>query len=156
MFIFVCVKLDFLCKWKCFSCTYLLEILFPKKPLSDNFNIFFKDLWVDALRIVLTTNGQQRANKMSKTKINKVLNLALGTNKQAGTCIFQLTLFQTTHFRLFRNENSGKFSKRVQNTVGKGEIARDAQFLLFPLCFKRFVLQTHKNQGLFGKGLTLY
>ena len=31
--------------------------------------------------------------------------------------------------------NGTKFSKRVENTVGKGEIARYEQFLLFPQCF---------------------
>ena len=46
-----------------------------------------------------------------------------------------------------------KFSKRVESTVGKGEIACYEQFLLFPQCFKRLVLQTRKNKGLFGKGL---
>ena len=40
--------------------------------------------------------------------------------------------------------------------MGKGEIACYEQFLLFPQCFQKIlVLQTHKNQGLFGKGLTL-
>ena len=34
-------------------------------------------------------------------------------------------------------ENSRKFSKRVENTVGKGEIARYEQFLLFPQCFQK-------------------
>ena len=33
------------------------------------------------------------------------------------------------------NENDGKFSKWVENTVGKGEIARYEQFLLFLQCF---------------------
>ena len=33
------------------------------------------------------------------------------------------------------DENSTKFSKRVENTVGKGEIARSEQLLLFPQCF---------------------
>ena len=53
-----------------------------------------------------------------------------------------------------------KFSKRVENTVGKGEVARYQQFLLVTSnfsfshsVFKRLVLQTCKNQGLFGKGL---
>ena len=32
--------------------------------------------------------------------------------------------------------NGRKFSKRVENTVGKGEIARYEQFLLFPQCFQ--------------------
>ena len=35
------------------------------------------------------------------------------------------------------NENGRKFSKWVENTVGKGEIARYEQFLLFPQCFQR-------------------
>ena len=30
------------------------------------------------------------------------------------------------------DENGGKFSKRVENTAVKGEIAPDVQFLLFP------------------------
>ena len=35
------------------------------------------------------------------------------------------------------DENGIKFSKRVENTVGKGEIARYEQFLLFPQCFQK-------------------
>ena len=42
-------------------------------------------------------------------------------------------------------------SKRVENTVEKGEIARNDQFLLFPQFFQKIVRQTCKNQGLFGK-----
>ena len=42
---------------------------------------------------------------------------------------------------------------RVENTVGKGEIARYEQISPFPSVFKRLSLQTRKNQGLFGKGL---
>ena len=34
------------------------------------------------------------------------------------------------------DENSRKFSKRVENTVGKGETASYEQFLLFPQCFQ--------------------
>ena len=34
-------------------------------------------------------------------------------------------------------ENTRKFSKRVENKVGKGEIARYEQFLLFPHCFQK-------------------
>ena len=33
------------------------------------------------------------------------------------------------------DENRRKFSKMVQNTAIKGEIARYEQFLLFPQCF---------------------
>ena len=46
------------------------------------------------------------------------------------------------------------FQKRVENTVGKGETARYKQFLLLSQCFQKTYLQTCKNQGLFGKGLT--
>ena len=59
-----------------------------------------------------------------------------------------LTHYQTTIFRLFQtekfaddnfklNENGRKFSRWIENTVGKGEIARDEQFLLFPRCFQK-------------------
>ena len=35
------------------------------------------------------------------------------------------------------DENGIKFSKWVENTVQKGEIARNEQFLLFAQCFQR-------------------
>ena len=35
------------------------------------------------------------------------------------------------------NESGRKFVKRVENTVGKGEIARYEQFLLFQQCFQK-------------------
>ena len=38
------------------------------------------------------------------------------------------------NFRL--DENGKELSKRAENTVGKGEIARYEQFLLFPRCFQ--------------------
>ena len=41
------------------------------------------------------------------------------------------------------DKNDWKFFKRVENTVGKGEIARYEQFLLFPQCFqKTFITDT--------------
>ena len=52
------------------------------------------------------------------------------------------------------DENNRKFSKQVENTVGKEEIAHQEQFLLFPQCFQGLVLQTRKNQDLLWKGLT--
>ena len=35
------------------------------------------------------------------------------------------------------DENGRTLSKSVENTVGKGEIARYEQFLLFPQCFQK-------------------
>ena len=43
--------------------------------------------------------------------------------------------FANDHFKF--DENGRKFSKRVENTVGKGEIARYEQFLLFTQCFQK-------------------
>ena len=37
----------------------------------------------------------------------------------------------------FDKKNGIKFSKRFENTVGKGEFARHEQFLLFPQCFQK-------------------
>ena len=52
--------------------------------------------------------------------------------------------------------NSRKFSKWVENTVGKGEIARYEQFLLFPQCFlTRFVSEGRQKVSLCGNGLNL-
>ena len=45
----------------------------------------------------------------------------------------KLKEFADHHFNF--DENGRKLSKRVENTVGKGEIARHEQFLLFLWCF---------------------
>ena len=50
------------------------------------------------------------------------------------------------------DENSRKFSKQVENTVGKGEIARYEQFLLFPLCFQKTCTPDTKTKDCLGKG----
>ena len=63
----------------------------------------------------------------------------------------KLKEFADDYFKF--DENDRKFLKRVENTVGKGEIARYEQFLLFHSVFKRLTLQTRKIQSLFGKGL---
>ena len=59
-----------------------------------------------------------------------------------------LTHYQTTNFGLFKleefaddnfkfDENGRKLSKRVENTVGKGEVAHYEQFFLFTRCFQK-------------------
>ena len=47
----------------------------------------------------------------------------------------ELKEFADDNFRY--DENGRRFSKWVENTVGKGEIARYEQFLLFPQCFQK-------------------
>ena len=45
----------------------------------------------------------------------------------------KLKEFAENHFKL--DENEGKFSKMIENTTGKGEIAHYEQFLLYPHVF---------------------
>ena len=40
------------------------------------------------------------------------------------------------------------FPKRVENTMGKGEIARYEQFLLFPQCFQKTCIIDTRKPGL--------
>ena len=47
----------------------------------------------------------------------------------------KLTEFADDNFKF--DKNGRNVSKRVENTVGKGEIARNEQFLLFPHCFQK-------------------
>ena len=60
----------------------------------------------------------------------------------------RLTLSQTSKFRHYQieefaddnfkfDENGGKFSKRTEKTLGKGEIVRHEQFHFFPQCFEK-------------------
>ena len=44
-------------------------------------------------------------------------------------------MFEDDNFNF--DENGRKVSKEVENTVGKGEIARYEQFLLFPQSFQK-------------------
>ena len=50
----------------------------------------------------------------------------------------KLRAFADDNFKF--DENGRKLSKRAEITVGKGEIARYEQFLLFPKCFQKACL----------------
>ena len=64
--------------------------------------------------------------------------------------LFQPKKFADNNFKF--DKKGGKFSKNDKKHCGNYE-----QFLHFPhSVFKRLVLRTRKNNGLFGKGLTLY
>ena len=54
------------------------------------------------------------------------------------------------------NESGRKFSKRVENTVGKGEIARHEQFLLFPQCFQKCCIADTYKLGLILERVNLF
>ena len=72
------------------------------------------------------------------------------------TSTYHLTHYQTTNLNLsklkqFADDNfkfdeiGRKLSKRVENTVGKGEIARYEKFLLFPVFSKGSFLRGVKR-----------
>ena len=48
------------------------------------------------------------------------------------------------------DENGGKFSKRIENTAGRGKTAHFEQFILFPQCFR-----ATSTADVIGKWLTL-
>ena len=72
---------------------------------------------------------------------------------QQGKLLFwsHVMLYQTTHFKDFAednlefNDDGRKFSKRVENTVGKRLICPLQAISPFPRVFKRFLLKTCKN-----------
>ena len=104
----------------------------------------------------LTTEPPGRCYILFKTEITILskflssvnsLNLAQSKPLSFGK---EITLSQTKNFRLFQtefaddnfkfNKNGRKVTKRVENTAGKGEIARYKQFLLFPQCSQKTLI----------------
>ena len=67
--------------------------------------------------------------------------------------MINFTLFQTERvYRRLIDENSVKFSERIENTVGKQEIALVTSNLFFShSVFKRLLLQTCRKPGLVSK-----
>ena len=91
----------------------------------------------------------------------KDLNYNAAVLKIFSSLIFtdRLTLSQTTNFRLSKlirlaednfkfDETGTKLSNWLENTVGKGEIARYKQFLLFPQCFQKTCTSDTYKPGL--------
>ena len=54
------------------------------------------------------------------------------------------------------DENGREFSKRVENTVEKEKLLNMGNFSFSYSVFMILLLQTLKNQGLSGKGLTIF
>ena len=49
------------------------------------------------------------------------------------------------------DEMAESYPKSVENAVGKGEIARYKQFLLFPQCFQKTYFRHVKTKACLGK-----
>ena len=62
--------------------------------------------------------------------------------------------FADDHFKFDRNGR--KFFEWLENTVGKEKSLFTSNFFFSHCVFKSLVLQTRKNQGLFGKGLSIF
>ena len=62
------------------------------------------------------------------------INIALRKERQISDSS-NLKEFADDKFRFDKHDR--KFYKRVENTVGKGEISRYEQFLLFSQCFQK-------------------
>ena len=62
--------------------------------------------------------------------------------------------FADDNFKFY--ENGRKLSKWVENTVGKGEIARYEQFLLFPQCFQKALQTTVFSKGFADDNFKFY
>ena len=94
------------------------------------------------------SNIRKMSNLLNKIAQYTVRDLAHLMNFSLQQVHGILTHYQTTNFSFFQSErvcrqyfkfdkNGKKLSKRVENTVGKEEIARYEQFLLFPQCFQK-------------------
>ena len=68
--------------------------------------------------------------------------------------LFPNEKFAEDNFKFDRHGRT--FSEYVENNVGKGELLITSNFSISRSVFSSLVLQTHKNQGLFGEGLTLF
>ena len=65
----------------------------------------------------------------------KLLSISESITRQQILDSSKMKEFADNNFRF--DKNGTELSKRVENTMGKGEIAHYEQFLLFPQCFRK-------------------
>ena len=70
--------------------------------------------------------------------------------RQQNSGSFKIEKFADDNFKFV--QNGRKLSKRVENTLGNGEIAHYKQFLLFPQCFQNACFLGHQKVLLCGNG----
>ena len=75
------------------------------------------------------------ANPLYLSHLNNSSEKASSITRRQILDFSKLKEFTDDNFKF--DENGRKSSKWVENTVGKGEIARYAQFLLVPWCFQK-------------------
>ena len=89
-----------------------------------------------SLYLIVSSENSQ-ANKILSWGFKIFLNASQLTHYQMTKILDRSKLKQSADNNFKFDENSRKFSKQVEKTVGKGEIARYEQFLLFPQCFQK-------------------
>ena len=72
---------------------------------------------------------------MSKNPMHSCNSVISPFSKRQTLDSLKLKEFVDDNFKF--DENGRKFSKWIENTAGKGEIACYMQFLLFPQCFQK-------------------
>ena len=87
------------------------------------------------MRGKLIMECKNRDTESPDSKIIKILVNTLPITRRQILDSSKLKEFADDNFKF--DENGRKLSKRVENTVGKGEIARHEQFLFFPQCFQK-------------------
>ena len=107
----------------------------------NHFNLHKNDLKVLIHEQSLFSMWKISQIRFSKILLLPTLSLSQTTNK--------LKEFADDNFKF--NKNGRKLSKQIENTAGKGEIARYEQFLLFPV-FSNVLYSRHvKTWACLGK-----
>ena len=109
-------------KWG-FSYLTELKTLWEKEKLHITSNFSFSH---NVFKSYLLLKSQNECLWSKGLTVPKRQNFGLFQTKEE---------FTDDHFQFY--ENGKKFSKRLESTVGKGEIAHYEQFLLFPQYFQK-------------------
>ena len=108
-----------------------------------------KTLWEkEKLLVQAISHFPTMFSTLSKTEITIFVTFNL-LSAQAFNMIWSKILQTTIQF----DKNGRELSERVENTVGKGEMARYEPFLLFPQCFQKAFSQGRQKVSLCGNGL---
>ena len=100
-----------------------------------------REIIISATLILSSANVLSPGKELTKSQLNKRYHWRWWIPVPIASCQEivldspKLKEFADDNFKF--DENGKKLSKRVENTVGKGEIARYEQFLLFPQCFQK-------------------
>ena len=105
-------------------------------------------------RPVCYTEKDSRLRELHTFSKSRLVKHLLTLSQSTISDLSKLKGFADDNFEI--DENGRKVSKHVENAVAKEKLLVMSNFSFSHSVFKRLVLQTLKNQGLFGKELTHY